>query len=97
MKKELRTAVIKALAGIKKESDRRDIFYENGIDLINYENGYQIELLNILKVIMEDKYDNISWWLYENVEKIIYFKDGAERDLTKVEDLMDYLMEDMAE
>lgn len=95
MKKELKEAVIKALNGIKAESDKRDVFYSHGIDLINYENGYQTELLNLLKVIMNDKYETISWWLFEDVEKIIYFKNGKQRDLTKVEDLVKYLIENM--
>ena len=95
MDKKVKEAVIKALKGIKKESEKRDIFYDNGIDLINYENGYQEELLNLLKVVMQDTYNNISWWLYEDVEKIIYFKNGKKRDLTKVEDLIKYLIENM--
>lgn len=95
MKKELKDAIIKALNGIKAESDKRDEIYTHGIDMIHYENGYLTELLNVLKVIMNDKYENISWWLFEDVEKIIYFKNGKQRDLTKVEDLVKYLIENM--
>lgn len=95
MDKRLKEVVIKALNGIKAESDKRDIFYDHGICLINYENLYLTELLNLLKVVMNDKYDNISWYLFEDVPKIIYFKNGKQRDLTKVEDLVKYLIENM--
>lgn len=95
MDKKLKEAVIKALKGIKAEVDKRNEIYQHGIDLINYENGYQTELLNLLKVIMNDKYNNISWYLYEDAPKIIYFKNGKQRDLTKVEDLVKYLIEGM--
>ena len=34
--------------------------------------------------------DIINWWLYENVDKIITI-DGEDIDVTKVEDLYDFL------
>lgn len=37
--------------------------------------------------------NDISWWLYENVEKIIYFEDGTQRDISDLHDFYDYLVE----
>lgn len=33
----------------------------------------------------------LSWWLYEDVEKKLYKEDGSFIDVTKIEDLYDYL------
>lgn len=53
-------------------------------------------LLSVLKESMHDTCDYISWWLYEDVEHIIYWmEDDKEisRDLTDVNALYDYLLE----
>ena len=45
---------------------------------------------------MNDEYDYISWWLYENVDHIVSWKeDGQEisRDLNDVNALYDFLSE----
>ena len=50
-----------------------------------------LALLLVLK-IFDDKENIISWWLYENVKKIIYFNNKSyDYDLTKIEDLYYYL------
>lgn len=49
----------------------------------------------LLKAIFgEEGYELISWWLYEDVEKLIYKADTNEiiADLTKPEDLYDYII-----
>lgn len=45
----------------------------------------------INSVLTETGADLLFWWLYENVDKIIYLKDGSEIDLTNLDDLLDYL------
>lgn len=51
-------------------------------------------LWTLFKQAMNDKYDLISWWLYEEVEHFIYVhKDKIYYDLTTVESLYDYLNE----
>ena len=53
-------------------------------------------LLAVLKDAMNDEYDYISWWLYENVDHIVSWKeDGQEisRDLNDVNALYDFLSE----
>lgn len=45
----------------------------------------------INSVLTETGADLLFWWLYENVDKIIYLEDGSEIDLTNLDDLLDYL------
>lgn len=45
----------------------------------------------INSVLTETGADLLFWWLYEDVDKIIYLKDGSEIDLTNLDDLLDYL------
>lgn len=64
---------------------------------------YGQELVNMLIKVIEQEfnlqkdsagYTDITWWLYESAEKkIIYFPDGHERDLTKLKDLYNYMVE----
>lgn len=37
--------------------------------------------------------DLISWWLYEDVNKVIWLKDGTEFNVESVEDLYRYITE----
>lgn len=45
----------------------------------------------INSVLTDTGADLLFWWLYENVDKIIYLEDGSEIDLTNLDDLLDYL------
>lgn len=45
----------------------------------------------INSVLTETGADLLFWWLYENVDKIIYLKDGSKIDLTNLDDLLNYL------
>ena len=36
-------------------------------------------------------YDDISWWLYESVEKKLYYPDGYTLDVTSLESFYEYL------
>ncbi len=62
------------LIKIKKEHDKRGILYDHGVDLINYENGYITCLMDSLIFILGDPItkDDLEWWLYETVDKIIW-------------------------
>ena len=44
-------------------------------------------------VFGEDGADLVSWWMYEDVEKVIYENDGTETDLENIDDLYSYLEE----
>lgn len=42
-------------------------------------------------VLTDTGADLLFWWLYENVDKIIYLKDGSKIDLTNLDDFLNYL------
>lgn len=51
------------------------------------------EIINMINETMniEDK-DLIFWWLYENVDKVIYLNDDTEISVRTVEELYDYIV-----
>lgn len=51
-----------------------------------------LRLLN--KVFNIDDPDLFSWWLYENVEKIISMPNGVKYDITEISDLYHYAKEE---
>lgn len=76
---------------IKAESDKRMEIYKHGVDLINYENEYSTLVIDlILKHLPFMKKDDLEWWLYEDVEKIYYFPDDLNIDLSKAVDFLEY-------
>lgn len=90
-------AVCKALTGIKQEQEKRNEIYKHGVDLINYENGYLTELLDLITFLLgKDKKEEVDWWLFEDVDKIYYFNDGREdKNVNNVRDFVEYMMEDV--
>lgn len=65
------------------------VYVDHGTNLSNL----LIEVLCKYFDICYDKYvyDDISWWLYESVDKKIYYPDGYTLDVTSLESLYDYL------
>ena len=56
------------------------------------ESLYLESLLDVLKETI-DNYEYISWWLYEDVEKIVRFNDGRTKvKLDTAEQLYDFLI-----
>ena len=54
------------------------------------------QLIEVMEDAMEDIGQTISWWLFEDVDKVIYWEeDGKEIsvDVTTPEDLYDYLVD----
>ena len=50
-------------------------------------------LMIVLKEMFDDKNDMIEWWLYEDVEKFLYNKNGKKSsDLTTSAKLYEYLI-----
>lgn len=47
----------------------------------------------INSVLTETGADLLFWWLYEDVDKIIYLKENKRRDVNKLDDLLDYMYE----
>lgn len=90
----------KVLSLIKEQDEIYDnvgIALESVMDghfVVGTENRYFRALFLVLKEIFPDKDDYISWWLYEDVEKIVY--DSLDTDtetwnLTEPEALYDFL------
>lgn len=77
---------------IKKQEALNDNFYKLGLSVYPIsESLYTVVSLLFKAYYSEIGEDYISWWLYEDVEKIIYLEDGREIDLTKVKDLWLYV------
>lgn len=75
----------------KKENDKlTKIMLKNSTGIIDY--GYDIvdHLVKLLEIVMDDKDEWISWWLWEDVKKIVYYSGEPVYDLTAVEDLYYY-------
>lgn len=45
-------------------------------------------------IFTEEEIECIDWWLYEDVEKIVTYSDGQERDITEIEELYNFLIEE---
>ena len=58
---------LKVVLGLKAESERLDILYQAGLDLINYCDSYHTIIQTLLvEIYVEEGYDWISWFCYEN-------------------------------
>lgn len=67
------------------------IFCTAGEDLVNM-------LLKVLKEEFNDNNDWITWWIYEDVEKIVTYSDGRPaRNLEDIKDFFEFLLENKAE
>ena len=89
MKKE---EFIKTINILTKIGDTITKLYDIGVDIVSsplYDYGIIADILWTY-IYGEEGMDIINWWLYENVDKIITI-DGENIDVTKVEDLYDFL------
>jgi hypothetical protein len=87
------------LERIKKEVDKRNVLYDYGVDLINYENEYTSCLMDSLCFILNkikkmNWKEEIEWWLYEAVEKVIYYKDNKV-SVETAQQLLNFLIVEM--
>ncbi len=97
-----RETFVSAIDKIRKHEELMDkankVFREFGdfAPSLDFGSLHLEALLAVLKDAMNDEYDYISWWLYENVDHTIsWTEDGKERsrDLNDVNALYDYLVE----
>jgi hypothetical protein len=97
----IKTKLIDILNLMKESSEKISKAYKLKIDLIDFADSYEktISLL-FLCFINKDGLDLIYWWLYGNVNKIIYEKENPddkefvkETDLTSIEEFVDYIIE----
>lgn len=61
------------------------------IDTPIWNDFYELFDKMITSSFNEVQADYIFWWLYEDVDKIIYMEDKEEVDVTELEDLYKYL------
>jgi hypothetical protein len=101
------TVFVETLKRIKEEYERILKFdkalseISDSFFICNAGEGYLNALLDLLEDVMNDKsspkYDSyIRWWLFDDVEKKIWFEDKGERteiNLTTPEALYKYLSE----
>ena len=89
---------------IKEEFDKRDVLYANGVDLSNYQNNLYKTTLDCLCYIIGGTIDtakhdiikeHIEWWLFEDVEKIIYIDSDTEYNVTSSHDLIRWIYNDI--
>lgn len=62
---------------------------------LDFESLHRKALLDILKETTGDDSDWIEWWLYEDVDKIVYWEENGKKvqaDLTEVGALYDFLL-----
>lgn len=79
------------LESIKKEINKRDILYEHGVDLINYENAYTSALHKIILYAFPSMHsDDLEWYLFDDVEKTFFFDDDTQLNVDKAVDFLTY-------
>ena len=81
-----------------QEQDKKEEEFNKALSLYSNQSwfrdcGYHNTIFDILRATI-DPFDYVNWWLYEKVEKKVYFIEKDEnQDLTKIEDLYNFLME----
>lgn len=82
--------IIKSLTEIKNIQEKKSQALELGIDILDFPDAVDIAIKAISR-LLGGKEDYITWWLYEDVNKIIY--DGDEEfNVEKVEDFVEWLI-----
>ena len=94
MKKEF---AVRTLKRIKEIQQTHHELKALGIDLIDYENGINLLEESIALMFTTDEndfekaLDDVQWWLYENVDKILTLKDKTKVDVNTPEAFIDWL------
>ena len=87
--------ISKTLTVIKEHDNKLNELYNLGIDLVDLYSKCEATLIEaIAKLIGKDEdvmLDWIYWWLYEDVDKIIY-DNGGQTDVTDIGLFVDFLM-----
>lgn len=97
--KMIRDYIIGVLKKIQEINEKIDVLYHHNIDILDLENGVPL-LEKSIAVTLRKKEDQkfryvqdiVGWWLYENVEKIIWYDEDDKRDISDIEVFVDYLI-----
>ena len=88
------------IRAIKKEDKRLEKLGKNlgtlGDGWIVVDNPLTYSIVSFLERAMGDKFDIISWWLWEDVEKIIY-DNNKKIDVSTPQKLYKYLVKEIKE
>lgn len=80
---------------IREISDFYDKLYKLGIDIIECK-AYDYAGIFFDKLMLnefgKDGADFINWWLYEDVDHVIYDDENESTDVNDIDDLYDYLV-----
>jgi len=94
----VRDYIIETLLKIKENDEKVHALYTLGVDILDFDNSFsQLEksIPTLLRKEKDEQFgyiqDLVGWWLYENVDKIIYV-DDIEVNVDKVEKFTDYLI-----
>ena len=94
MKKEF---AIRTLKRIKEIQETYHKLKALGVDLIDYENGVNLLEESVALLFVKDEKnfekatDDVQWWLYEKVDKIITLGDKSKVDVNTPEAFIDWL------
>ena len=84
----------KSLRKVEKISELSDKLADLGIETLQCkELFYASEIFFdwVKECFGEDGEDLVSWWMYEDVDKILYVEDGTEINIEDIDDLYSYL------
>lgn len=81
--------VANILNKMKEESGKRNVLYDLGVDLINYENLYLSCLMEFLEFYTGIASHEFDWWLYESVTKVYWVK-NSEFSAESAEDFLEF-------
>ncbi len=92
MEIELKEKLVEALNTLRDEFNKRDIFYEHGIDMCNYDKEYLNTLENLISFLIGgDCKEEVSWWIYDCSDKIYHMKEGEKEFTVDVENAEDFI------
>lgn len=87
------------IKAIKKEEKRLYNIAKNieyfGDGFIVVDNPLIESIIEFLKKAMNDKGDYIEWWLFEEVDKKVWLRDGTEIDVSTPQKLYKFLKKDI--
>lgn len=96
MDNKTKEVIIKSLDTLQSEVNKRNVLYELGVDLSNYENYFGNVCIDLLVHLLDGCRDEIEWWLYDGSKKAYYRKDEAgneiEYPVENAKDFLDFLL-----
>ena len=64
--------------------------------VVTFGDDLVFEMINMIEEDLKHK-DILAWWLYEGVDKVVYYDDGKEISVRTLEELYDYMVDNQYE